>query len=73
MKTVDVIAQELHRQAHGDATALVFRAETAGKGALVGGRIDLAALAEAIERELLLPKLLLRMRTVVFDGSREAP
>lgn len=66
MKTIDVLVGELQRQASGEAPSLLLRMDPTGAAALVGGQLDVAALADAIEQQLLVPKLHLPMRTVRF-------
>jgi len=68
MKTIDVLIGELQRQASGEAPTLLLRTDPTGTAVLVGGQIDVAALAEAIERQLLVPKLRLPMRSLRFEG-----
>jgi len=66
MKTIDVLIGELQRQASSEAPSLLLRMDPTGTAVLVGGQLDVAALAEAVERQLLVPKLQLPMRTVRF-------
>lgn len=67
MRTIDVLVGELKRQASGEAPNLRLQTDAAGRAAFVDGQIDVAALAEAIERQLLVPQLRLPMRSLRFQ------
>ena len=68
MTTIDALIRELQRQAAGEAPRLYVRFDAAGTVALVGGRIDVAALAEAIDRATCIPELRIPIRAARFSS-----